>query len=142
MAVAVEEFRSDDSGFDLQSWVLRALISHNRLDTAMELLDQVRDEIRPSERVNVGAELVKQERMDDALALADSVPEEEKSNYLYWVAARLTIYDRASDVLDLIARIPTAELQSAVAERLLSSGGVESDFTTEQLETLRSFASE
>ena len=91
--------------------------------------------------MNVSAELAKQERMDDSPTLADSVPGEGRSNCLYRVVSRLTIYDRAADVLDMIASIPTAELQSNVAKRLLSGGGAESDFTTEQFATLISFTS-
>ena len=76
------------------------------------------------------------------MALGVSVPAEEKSDYFYWLASRLTIYNRASAILELISKIPTVELQSDVVERMLSQGFGESDFTSDQLETLRSYVSE
>ena len=142
MAIAVQEFNPDSIYSSLESQVIRSLITFNRLDSAVELLDQVRDEIRRLESVNVGAELVKQNRTDDALALMDSIPTGERSEYLYWLTARLTIYDLATEVLEIIAKVPSAQLQSDVAERLLTDGGAESDFTAEQIETLRSFVRE
>ena len=142
MTIAVEEFNPDYIYSSLESQVIRSLITFDRLDSAVELLPQVRDEFRRLESVNVGAELVKQNRLDDALALTDSIPNEERSEYLYWLASRLTIYDLATDVLEMIAKVPSAQLQSTVAERLLTDGTAESDFTSEQLTTLRSYLSE
>lgn len=142
MTIAVEEFNPDSIYSSLESQVIRSLITFDRLDSAVELLPRVRDEFRRLESVNVGAELVKQNRLDDALALTDSIPNEERSEYLYWLASRLTIYDLATDVLELIAKVPSAQLQSTVAERLLTDGTAESDFTADQIETLRSFVRE
>lgn len=142
MTIAVQEFNPDSTYSSLESQVIQSLITFDRLDSAVELLDHVRDEIRRRESVNVGAELVKQNRTVDALALMDSIPTEDRSEYLYWLTARLTIYDLATEVLEIIAKVPSAQLQSGVAERLLTDGGAESDFTAEQIETLRSFVRE
>lgn len=142
MTIAVQEFNPDSNYWSLESRVINYLLYANKLDTAIELLDQVRDEIKVSEHVNVGAELVKQDRLDDALALIDSVPVEEKSEYLYRVTSRITIYDLASDVLEMIEKVPSAQLQADVAERLLTDGSAESNFTSDQLETLRSYVSD
>ncbi|MCY3540952.1 MAG: hypothetical protein OXH31_03475 [Gammaproteobacteria bacterium] len=142
MAIAVEEFNSDQSGWSLESTVMSSLLSADKIDAAIELLDQLRDEIRQTETVNVGAELAKDGRLDDVLTLSESVPEEEKPNYFYWVAARLTIYDSASDILEMISRIPSAEIQSEVVERMFSAGYGASEFTAEQIETLRSYLPE
>ena len=141
MTVAVEEYRSDQIGRSLESSVIFSLLSADRVDTAIELLDQVRDEIRGSETINVGAELAKKGRMDDVLALSTSVSSEEKLNYFYWVAARMTDYDQASDILELISRIPTVELQSDVVERIFSQRYGLSAFTAKQIETLKSYIS-
>lgn len=141
MTVAVEEYRSDQIGRSLESSVIFSLLSADRVDTAIELLDQVRDEIRGSETINVGAELAKKGRMDDVLALGTSVSSEEKLNYFYWVAARMTDYDQASDILELISRIPTVELQSDVVERIFSQRYGLSAFTAKQIETLKSYIS-
>lgn len=142
MTIAVQEFNPDSIYSSLESQVIQSLIAFDRLDSAVELLDQVRDEIRRRESVNVGAELVKQNRTDDALALMDSIPTAERSEYLYYLASHLTIYDLATDALEMIAKVPSAQLQSDVAERLLTDGTAEWDFTAEQIETLRSFVRE
>ncbi|MCY3540950.1 MAG: hypothetical protein OXH31_03465 [Gammaproteobacteria bacterium] len=142
MSVAVQEFNPEYSGWSLESRIINSLLFENRLDTAIEVVDQVRDEIKVSEYINIGAELVKQERMDDALTLIDSVPEEQRSDYLYAVTSRLTIYDLASDALELIAKAPSSQLQADVAERLLADGAAETDFTAKQIEILKSYARE
>lgn len=142
MNIAAEAFNPDSNYWSLESQVIQSLITFDRLDSAVELLGQVREEIRPAEFVNIGAELVKQNRLDDALALTDSIPNEERSEYLYYLASRLTIDDLATDVLEIIAKVPSAQLQSDVAERLLMDGTAERDFTADQIGTLRSFVRE
>ena len=142
LEIAVEEFNSDYLGVSLQSYVIGSLLFADRFDTAIELLDLVRDEIKLSEQIDIGLELVKHDRLDDALNLADSISREDRIDYFYFVASRAVIFSRTSKVLEMIARVPATELQSAVAARLLNQGSTAQDFTREQLETLRSYVSE
>ena len=70
MTIAVEEFKSDQSGDRLDSYVIRSLLSADRINTAIELLQQVQNDSRTLETVNVGVELAKKNRMDEVWHLA------------------------------------------------------------------------
>lgn len=142
MSIAVQEFISDDVYPSLDSTVIRSLLFADRLDTAKELLGQVRDANRLSQTIDVGVEFAKKNRIDEVIAISSSVPEGRKADYFYQVATLLTIYDRASEIMEVISIIPTAEVRSDVAELLLSGRYGDSTFTTEQVETLRSYVSE
>ena len=142
MSIAVQEFISDDVYPSLDGTVIRSLLYADRLDTAKELLGQVRDENRLSQTIDVGVEFAKKNRIDDVIALSSSISKESKSDYFYRLTTLLTIYDRASEIMEVISKIPTAEIQADVAKQLLSVGYGDSTFTTEQVETLKSYVSE
>lgn len=142
MTIAVQEFNPDSLYSNLESGVISSLLFANRLDSAKQLLSQVPDERRALETVNVALEFAKNNRIDEVIDLGSSVSTEEKSDYFYWLVVRLTIVDRSSEIMEVVSRIPTAELQSAVVNRLLSGGYGESNFTSDQLTTLRSYLSD
>ena len=141
MTIAIDEHTSSWIG-NLESIVIRSLLSADRFDTAIELLESVREEIKLSEYTYVGVELIEHNRMEDTLALADSIAENDRLDYFYRVASLALISEHSSAVLDMIASLPTAELQSDVAKKLLNERGVDGDFTEKQLKTLRAFVSE
>ncbi len=141
MTIAIDEHTSSWVG-NLESIVIRSLLSADRFDTSIELVESVRDEIKLSEYTYIGVELIEHNRMEDTLALEDSIAENDRLDYFYRVASRVLIWERSSTVLDMIASLPTAELQSDVAKKLLNERGVDGDFTETQLETLRSFVAE
>lgn len=142
MTIAVQEFNPDSLYSNLESRVISSLLYADRLDTAKELLDQVRDEIRALESVNVALEFAKNNRIDEVIALSSSVSAEEKADYFYWLVVRLTIVDRSSEIMEVVSKIPTSKLQSDVVNRMLSGGYGESNFTSDQLTTLRSYVSD
>ncbi|MXZ54820.1 MAG: hypothetical protein F4227_00240 [Gammaproteobacteria bacterium] len=142
MKIAVQEFISAEVYPNLESSVIRSLLFANRLDTAKELLGQVRGENRVSQTIEVGVEFAKKSQIDEVITLSSSIPEERNSDYFYQLVTRLTIYDRVSEIMEVISKIPNTEVQSDVAEQLLSAGYGDSTFTTEQVETLRSYVSE
>ncbi|MYC25910.1 MAG: hypothetical protein F4X56_08350 [Gammaproteobacteria bacterium] len=141
MTIAIDEHTSSWIG-NLESIVIRSLLSADRFDTAIELLESVREEIKLSEYTYVGVELIEHNRMEDTLALADSIAENDRLDYFYRVASLALISEHSSAVLDMIASLPTAELQSDVAKKLLNERGVDGDFTEKQLKNLRAFVSE
>lgn len=141
MTIAIDEHTSSWVG-NLESIVIRSLLFADRFDTAIELLEPLRDEIKLSEYTYVGVELIEHNRMDDTLALADSIAENDRLDYFYRVASMALISEHSSAVLDMIASLASAELQSDVAKKLLNERGVDGDFTEKQLETLRSFVAE
>ena len=142
MTIAINERTSSYVGRNLESNVIRSLLFADRFDTAIELVESIRDEIKLSEYTNIGAELIEHNRIEDTLALADSIAENDRLDYFYRVASRALIWERSSAVLDMIASLPTAALQSDVAKKLLNERGVDGDFTEKQLKTLRAFVSE
>ena len=141
MTIAIDEHTSSWVG-NLESIVIRSLVFADRFDTAIELVESVRDEIKLSEYTYIGVELIEHNRMEDTLALADSIAENDRLDYFYRVASWVLISERPSTVLDMIASLPTAELQSDVAKKLLNERGVDGDFTEKQLRNLRAFVSE
>ncbi|MYD45937.1 MAG: hypothetical protein F4W92_06260 [Gammaproteobacteria bacterium] len=142
MTIANEESKSRYFGGRLESYVIRSLLSADRFDTAIELVESARDEIKLSEYTYIGVELIEHNRMEDTLALADSIAENDRLDYFYRVASLALISERSSSVLDMIASLPTAEFRSDVAKKLLNERGVDGNFTEKQLETLRSFVAE
>ena len=142
MTIAVQEFNPDSLYSNLESRVISSLLYADRLDTAKELLNQVRDEIRALETVNVALEFAKNNRIDEVIALSSSVSAEEKADYFYWLVVNLTIVDRSSEIMEVVSKIPTSKLQSDVVNRMLSGGYGESNFTSDQLTTLRSYLSD
>ena len=143
MTIAVEEFNSGDThlGLSLQNFVLSSLLVADEFDTAIELLAQVHEEVKLYEHREVGFELFRHKRMDDTLKLADSLTDEEKIDYFNHVASSGVIVGRTDDVLKMIARLPTTDLRTGVAEQVLRNEYYLSEFTNEQLETLKSFVS-
>ena len=129
-------------GSSLEVSVINSLLYEDRFETVLELLETEGVGLSIYQYANVGSELVKNDRLDDAIALADSITENDRSNYFSWVATGLMVWDRASAVLEMITSLPTSELQSDVAEQLLSASLVTEGMTNEQLDSLRAFVSE
>lgn len=143
MTIAVDEFNpAFYNSSNLQHHVLSSLLSADKFDVAIELLDRVHENVKLWEYQEVGLELLQHHRLDDTLSLADSLTDEEQFNYFNRVVSGAVIFNRTSAVLELIAKLPTTEMQSGIAEKLLSQEYSVREFTTEQLETLRGFVSE
>lgn len=143
MTLAVDEFNSEDThlSLSLQHKVLSSLLSAEEFDTAIELLAQVHKEVKLYEYREVGFELFRHNRLDDTLKLADSLTDEEKIDYFNSVVSGGVIVGRTDDVLKMIARLPTTDLRTGAAEQVLSNEYYLSEFTNDQLETLKSFVS-
>lgn len=142
MNIAVDEFNSEDAYLSLQHYVLSSLVFADKFDVAIELLAQVRPEVKLTEHKEVGSELLRHDRLDDTLSLADSLTNEERIDYFKSVASSAVIFGHTSDALNMIARLPTTDLQRVVAEKLLSREFYTQAFTTQQLDTLKAFVSE
>ena len=143
MTIAVDEFNSGDThlGLSLQRSVLSSLLVAEEFDDAIELLAQVHEKVKLYEHREVGFELFRHNRIDDTLKLADSLTDEEKIDYFNHVAMSGVIFGRTDDVLKMIARLPTTDLRTSAAEQVLSNEYYLSEFTNDQLETLKSFVS-
>ncbi|MXZ43827.1 MAG: hypothetical protein F4Z01_02450 [Gammaproteobacteria bacterium] len=142
MTIAVEEIKPENSWYGLERGVIIALVHEKRLDTAMELLNKIQDELLlANTATEVGVALVEANRMDDTLSLAELVPEAQRVNYFYGIATRMR-GDRTSDLLDLIEKLPSAELQTGLVELFLKHWTLDRHFNADQIETLRSYVPE
>ena len=142
MTIAVEEIKPENTWYGLEHSVIIALVHEKRLDTAMELLNKIQDELLlANTATEVGVALVEANRMDDTLSLAELVPEAQRVNYFYGIATRMR-GGRTSDLLDLIEKLPSAELQTGVVELFLKHWTLDRHFNADQIETLRSYVPE
>lgn len=142
MTVAVEEFHPDNNTYSLERTVISSLLSHERIDTAIELIGQVRDEERGSISTNIGVYLVKRDQIDRAVELSDQVAEEERLAYFNMLGVNLLQRQQpAAKFLELIEKIPSTSLRSDVAEIFLK-GLAKQRLNADQLETLKSYVSE
>lgn len=143
MTIAVSEFDSEDThlSMSLQHKVLGSLLRAEEFDDVIELLPQVHEKVKLYEHREVGLELFRRNRLEDTLKLADSLTDEEKIDYFNSVASGAVIYGRMDDLLRMIASLPSTDLRTGVAEQVLSNEYYLSEFTNDQLETLKSFVS-
>ena len=138
MDIAVEEFSPKYYVYDLERRVLSSLLSDEQLDTAIGLLDRVRDEIRKSASIEIGTELVKQDRISDALNLGDQLFEEQRIDYFNSLAWSL-IRNNTSKFFDLMPQLPSNKLQSDLAEQILDSSSLHRYLSSDQLKVLQSY---
>ena len=142
MTIAVEEFHPDDSIVDLERLVINSLLSNDRIDTAIELIDRVRDEERIHLSIDVGVLLIRENQIDRTIELSHQVAEEEKLAYFNMLGINLLQRQQpASKFLEFIEKIPSTSLRSDTAELFLT-GLAKQKLNADQLEKLKSFVTE
>ena len=142
MTIAVEEFHPNNNTVDLERLVINSLLTNDRIDTAIEFIDRVRDEERGRISTDIGVYLVKRDQIDRAVELSDQVAEEERLAYFNMLGINLLQRQQpASKFLEFIEKIPSTSLRSDLAEMFLH-GIAKQRLNADQLETLRSFVSE
>lgn len=126
----------------LDHMIIEKLVNADRLDDAIELLDQVREEARSLAYADVGEKFVREDRFDDAVILSERVPVEDRLSYFYSLTSRLS-FNNASDVIELVASVTDDGLRSDIVNLLLSNNwSIERYYTEEQIDTLRSLVAE
>ena len=121
MTIAVEEFHPDNNTYDLERTVINSLLSNERIDTAIELISQVRDVERGRISTDIGVYLVKRNQIDRAVEMSEQVAEEERLAYFNMLGINLLQRQQpASKFLELIEKIPSTSLRSEVAEMFLN----------------------
>ena len=142
MTIAVEEFHPDNNTYDLERTVINSLLSNERIDTAIELISQVRDVERGRISTDIGVYLVKRNQIDRAVELSEQVAEEERLAYFNMLGINLLQRQQpASKFLELIEKIPSTSLRSDTAELFLN-GLAKQKLNADQLEKLKSFVTE
>lgn len=126
----------DRSGYD--HMIVDSLIRTDKLQSAIDILDQVREEARHQSYSAVGTELVLKDRYDETISLSEKLPPQDRVRYFGSVIYPL-LFENSSRVLTLIAQISNTRVRSDVVNNLLESDYTrERYFSAEQIETLRS----
>ena len=116
-------------------------LSHTDLDTAIDLLRQVRDESRQSAYYYVSFTLCRQGQSKRALRLARDLPESEQESYLESVFANWARFDEEGFYRE-IENLPSEKLKSLAAYQLLTNVGDTPVLTQEQLDSVRTLLTE
>ena len=126
----------------LDHMIIDKLVNAGRLDDAIGLLDQVREEARSLAYADVGEKFVREDRFDEAITLSERVPAEDRLSYFNSLTYRLSS-NNASDVIELVANVTDDRLRSDIVNLILSNNwNVERYYTEEQIDTLRSLVAE
>lgn len=142
MTIAIEEFHPDNNTFDLERLVINSLLSNDRIDTAIELIERVRDEERGRISIDIGVFLIRENQIDRAIELSGKVAEEEKLAYFNMLGIDvLQQRQPASKFLEFIEKIPSTSLRSDTAELFLN-GLAKQKLNADQLEKLKSYVTE
>ncbi|MCY3541378.1 MAG: hypothetical protein OXH31_05665 [Gammaproteobacteria bacterium] len=145
MALAVEESLPAGSGIDadnMRRTVINTLVHNDRIDTAIEFLDQVPDEDRRRLSTDIGRVLMREGQIDQVLELSEQLSEEDQFHYFFSTLG-FSLYEQAqptSKLLELLEKIPSSDLQSNVARMFITS--YPERFNADQLETLKSYFSD
>lgn len=130
----------DRSGYDRM--IVDSLIRSDKLQAAIDTLDQVREEARQESYTVVGTELVRQDRYEEAISLSEQLPPQDKVRYFGNLIYPL-LFNNSSRVLTFVAKISDSRVRSDVVNNLLESDYIrERDLSTEQIETLKSLVVE
>ena len=142
MTIAVEEFHPDNNTFDLERLVINSLLSNDRIDTAIELIERVRDEERGRISIDIGVFLIRENQIERTIELSHQVAEEEKLAYFNMLGINLLQRQQpASKFLEFIEKIPSTSLRSDTAELFLN-GLAKQKLNADQLEKLKSYVTE
>lgn len=116
-------------------------LSRTDLDTAIDLLAQVRDESRQSAFHYVSFTLCRQGQSKRAMELAHDLPESEQEHYLESVFAYWAQFDEEGFFRE-IENLPNEELRSLAAYHLISEIGDSPVLTQEQLDYAKTLLDE
>ena len=126
----------------LDYMIVESLVRADRLESAIDILDQIRNEARSLSYAVVGAELVIKDQFDEAISLSEKIPPLDRVSYFRSMMSKLQS-NNSSSILTLLAKIPDAGLRSDVVNQLLNDDWTtDRYYTEEQLETLRSLVAE
>ena len=130
----------DTLGLDYM--IVDSLVRADKLESAIGILDQIRDQARPLSYAIVGAKLVIKDQFDEAISLSEKIPPLDRVRYFNSVISDLQ-FDNSSSVLTLTAKIPDTHLRTDVVNQILNDEwSSKRYYTEEQLETLRSLVAE
>lgn len=130
----------DRSGYD--PMIVDSLIRSGKLQSAIDILDQVREEARPQSYSAVGTELVLNDRYDEAISLGEKLPPQDRVRYFGNLIDPL-LFNNSSRVLTFVSNLSDSRVRSDVVNNLLESDYTrERYFSAEQLETLRALVVE
>ena len=130
----------DRSGYD--HLIVDSLIRSDKLQSAIDILDQVREEARSQSYSSVGTELVLKDRYDEVISLGEKFPPQDRVRYFGRLIYPL-LFNNSSRVLTLVAKISNTRVRSDVVNNMLESDYTrERYFSAEQIETLRSLVVE
>ncbi|MCY3884681.1 MAG: hypothetical protein OXG24_07135 [Gammaproteobacteria bacterium] len=123
----------------LETEVIGSLASSGQLDTAIDLLEHVRESALSLSCVRIGVRLIQSDRTKEAIELSKRLPSEEQADYFSnitgtWLSTNI------ADLVNSIAELPSKHIQEKVAEKILLASE-QSPFllTNEQLTHVRSF---
>lgn len=117
MRIARNEPPNDFHG-GLETYVIRALVTHDRLDKALELLETVSEHQQVSSYRTVGRVLVQSNRSDDAVDIAQRLSGTDKSKYFAALVPPWMAY-KPQELLDRLPSMPTDDIKSNVALEIL-----------------------
>ena len=140
MAVArSEEPHSFHGLVGLESEVIDSLANSGKLDTAITLLEQVRESARSSSFISIGERLIGSKRTSEAIELSRQLSEEEQLEYYRHITDDW-LSTSPANLLENISTLPSKLIQSVVAETILNRyDHSRVSLTTDQLVYVRSF---
>lgn len=126
------------SGMGLELAVISTLV-HSDLDTAIELLPQVREgATRQSAYQAVTSAMIRDGQIDEALGMVRQVPESDRTA-LYMALASAWAGSDPEGLLNSMDRLPSKEVKSRAAMTLVSHNRFQKSLTEEQLEKAKKF---
>ena len=149
MATAIAQpINADDNqpgwagtGMGLELLVITNLV-HSDLDTAIELLPQVREgATRQSAYQSVTSAMIRDGQIDEALDMVRQAPESDRTS-LYMVLASAWAGSDPEGLLNSMDRLPSKEVKSRAAMSLVSYNSFQKSLTDEQLEKAKKFLTE
>ncbi len=115
-----EEPTAFDGMIGLEQYVITTLVDLGEVQTAIELLPNLRAAARPMSFATVGYELLKNNRDEEAVQLAMRLPDEARQGYYRDIIQNL-VFANVARVFDTLPQLPTSDSRQAVAQFLLGN---------------------